>query len=143
MPLSWHMAGHSVHGAQGSLGEVDGVHKHHIIVVVVLILQLRLLQNGRTKTTSRSARVKQPRHFKQLPYQKFPAPGLANAWKWKRGSSRVKKSCVWAAGTVRSPTTAEQPHGLVRGPSSPHDAANSSLPPGTRAPTIHPREGWR
>ena len=39
------MAGHSVYGAQGSLGEVDGVHKHHIIVVVVLILQLRLLQN--------------------------------------------------------------------------------------------------
>ena len=45
------MGGHSVYGAQGSLGEVDGVHKHHIIVVVVLILQLRLLQNGRTKTT--------------------------------------------------------------------------------------------
>ena len=40
------MAGHSVHGAQGSLGEVDGVHKHHIIVVVVvLILLLQLLQN--------------------------------------------------------------------------------------------------
>ena len=65
------MAGHSVYGAQGSLAEVDGVHKHHIIVVVVLILQLRLLQNGRTETTSRSARVKQPRHFKQLPYQKL------------------------------------------------------------------------
>ena len=40
------MAGHSVHGAQGSLGEVDGVHKHHIVVVVVvLILLLQLLQN--------------------------------------------------------------------------------------------------
>ena len=39
------MAGHSVYGAQGSLGEVDGVHKHHIIVVVVLILLLLLLQN--------------------------------------------------------------------------------------------------
>ena len=62
------MAGHSVYGAQGSLGEVDGVHKHHIIVVVVLILQLWLLQNRRTETTSRSVRVKQPRHFKQLPY---------------------------------------------------------------------------
>ena len=72
------MAGHSVHGAQGSLGEVDGVHKHHIVVVVVvLILLLQLLQNRNheQKRKSQTAAALQTAAIPKI------ASCLANAWK--------------------------------------------------------------
>ena len=71
------MAGHSVYGAQGSLGEVDGVHKHHIIVVGVLILLLQLLQNRNheQKRKSQTAAALQTAAIPKI------ASCFANAWK--------------------------------------------------------------